>query len=368
MINKLLKKVSLLFALTLFLGLSQSGYAQYCVPEGVNTERFINNFSTTNGSENISNLDSGFSVDGYGDYFDTQNVSQVTGESVSFSVDISGGTAGFRIWVDWNKDEVFDVTEEVVYNSTSYSANHTGSFVIPMDALEGDTRMRIVSHWLSNSGDADPCELEFNYGEFEDYKLTVVFPDACSGTPEAGIAMTNPTSGNPESSYTVSAQGYTVATEMTYLWQSNTNNQGWMDEGTATTSYVAYTATAPSNLGEVVEWRLAVTCTASGETSYSEAASFTTVITYCDATSNTVEAISRVVFAGVDNASPATSTDGYEDFTAMVAEVEAGSTYSFAAEGNTGGNYTNFFTVWIDWNGNGNFETTEMYEIGSIKN
>src|SRR5690554_4013141 len=33
--------------------------------------------------------------------------------------------------------------------------------------------MRIVSHWLSSSGDIDPCETGFAYGEFEDYKFTV---------------------------------------------------------------------------------------------------------------------------------------------------------------------------------------------------
>src|SRR5690554_6833031 len=145
----------------------------YCIPEGTNSARYIDNFSTTGGTQDVSNMGSGFSPDGYGDFYDTHNVAQAHGEDVTFEVDIEGGTAGFRIWVDWNQDGVFDTTEEVAYASTSYSANHTGSFTVPADALEGDTRMRIVSHWLSTSGDIDPCETGFTYGEFEDYKFTV---------------------------------------------------------------------------------------------------------------------------------------------------------------------------------------------------
>src|SRR5690625_1148990 len=69
-----------------------------------------------------------------------------TGE-VSFEVDIEGGTAGFRIWVDWNQDGHFS-SDEVVYQSSGYSSSHSGSFTVPEDVDPGQTRMRIVSHWL----------------------------------------------------------------------------------------------------------------------------------------------------------------------------------------------------------------------------
>ncbi|WP_157418046.1 GEVED domain-containing protein [Aequorivita capsosiphonis] len=366
--NKLLKKGSMLFVLMTFLAMSHSMNAQYCVPEGTNPDRYIKNFSTTLGSENISNLETGFSTDGYGDFYDTQTVAQATSGTIDFSVDIEGGTAGFRIWVDWNQDEVFDTTDEVAYNSTSYLSNHTGSIVVPADALGGETRMRIVSNWNSSSGTVDPCEVNFGSGEFEDYKFIVVLPEPCDGTPEAGTAAVNPSSGNPGSEYFVSAQGYTVATEMTFQWQSNINDAGWEDQGDATANYTDYTATAPAVIGDEVAWRLALTCTGSGETAFSEEATFTAAITYCDITVSNTEPISRVIFAGIDNpSSPDTTSDGYEDFTAIVAEVEAEETYSFTAEGNTGGSFTNFFTVWIDWNQNGEFEEVEMYEIGSIE-
>lgn len=149
------------------------GASAYCIPEGTNSARFVNNFSTTGGDENISNMGSGFSTGGYGDFYDTDTVAQDQDGTVDFSVDIEGGIAGFRAWVDWNQDGVFDTTEEVAYSSSSYENSHTGTITVPTDALEGDTRMRIVSHWLSTTGDVDPCETGFTYGEFEDYKFTV---------------------------------------------------------------------------------------------------------------------------------------------------------------------------------------------------
>ncbi|MFA7471045.1 MAG: hypothetical protein WCY63_10735, partial [Weeksellaceae bacterium] len=51
----------------------------YCTPEGTNVSRYISNFSTADGSENISNMDSGFSDGGYGDFYDTMGVTQIRG-------------------------------------------------------------------------------------------------------------------------------------------------------------------------------------------------------------------------------------------------------------------------------------------------
>ena len=336
----------------------------YCTPGGTNSNYYTNNFSTSGGIDNISNLNSGFSANGYGDFYDTQTVSQMPDEEVSFTADVMGGTSGFRIWVDWNQDGSFDTIEEVAYSSTGYANTHTGSFTVPSGALEGETRMRIVNSYIGSTGDVDPCNAAFTYGEFEDYKFEVIFPNACSGTPDAGTAMVNPTSGNPGTSYTVSASGYTGATGLTFQWQSNTDGAGWVDAGAATDVNTPYSATAPTELGMEVEWRLALTCTNGGDTAYSETATFTTVLTYCAATSTSVEPITRVVFAGIDNASPAATTSpGYEDFTAIVAEVELGETYNFIGEGNTAGNYKAYFTVWIDWNHNGQLEETEKYEV-----
>src|SRR5690606_28583085 len=158
----------------------------YCIPSGTNPTYYVSGFSTTNGVENITNAASGLSIGGYGDFTD-MTVSQVQTQSVNFSGTFSSGTAGFRIWVDWNQDGYFDAANEVVYNSSSYSTSWSGSFVVPATALSGPTRMRIEGDWSSSQGFIDPCGTTA-YGEFEDYTFNVIALEDCAGTPEAGTA------------------------------------------------------------------------------------------------------------------------------------------------------------------------------------
>jgi len=84
---------------------------------------------------------------------------------------------------------------------------------------------------------------------------------------------------------------------------------------------------------------------------------------------NTVEPITKVVFSNIDNTSSPTSTEALEDFTHIQGEVSRRATYQIAVEGNTAGTRTNYFTVWIDWNQNGEWtDEGEMIEIGAITN
>lgn len=91
---------------------------------------------------------------------------------------------------------------------------------------------------------------------------------------------------------------------------------------------------------------------------------------YCDptVTFTTPEAITLVNFAGINNASSDTSTAVYEDFTSIVGNVYLDSTYTGIFKGYTGGNFIDYFSVFVDWNRDGTFDNTESYEMGSIEN
>ncbi len=100
--------------------------------------------------------------------------------------------------------------------------------------------------------------------------------------------------------------------------------------------------------------------------------SFTTVSSpfepYCGplAMSFSVEPISNVNFAGINNASSPIvgESPAHEDFISVVGNVTAGETYEIRLQGNTGGNYTNRFAVFIDWNQNGVLnDAGEVYEV-----
>ena len=85
-----------------------------------------------------------------------------------------------------------------------------------------------------------------------------------------------------------------------------------------------------------------------------------------------IEPITNVTFAGINNSSSSSSTDAFEDFTSIEGNVEQGGSYTIELEGYTGGNFTNYFTVWIDWDQSGTYDpslsSNEVYQIGSITN
>ena len=284
--------------------------ASHCTIGTTSNSYWINNFSTTGGLTNISNA-TAYSTGGYGN-FTSQLVSQVAGNSFNFNTTTSSSTHGINIWVDWNNDGDFADAGEKVYASGGYVTSATGTITIPGGAAPGNYRMRVVANWLNT--DPAPCGTN-TYTEAEDYTVQVVVPAACSGTPTAGTATTTPATGNPGSNYTVSATGFTVATGLTFQWQSSTNGGGsWTNEGAATSTYANYTATAPA-LGITVTWRLVVTCTASGQSANSSTSTFTSTSTLNVPTtgSNSVTCGTNITL--YDNGGPtgdyANSSSGY---------------------------------------------------------
>src|SRR5690606_41023390 len=84
-----------------------------------------------------------------------------------------------------------------------------------------------------------------------------------------------------------------------------------------------------------------------------------------------VEPITLVQFNTIDNASSATinGSPALENFTAISTDVMQTESYLITLKGNTGGNYINIFTVYIDWNQDGDFsDAGETYQIGQIFN
>lgn len=99
--------------------------------------------------------------------------------------------------------------------------------------------------------------------------------------------------------------------------------------------------------------------------------SFSVVLsdTYCDPSSinNTTEPITLVNIADINNVSSESATADYEDFTTIIGNVEIDSSYTATFKGNTGGPYTDFFRVYIDWNQDGVFnDSDESYDMGSV--
>lgn len=80
----------------------------------------------------------------------------------------------------------------------------------------------------------------------------------------------------------------------------------------------------------------------------------------------TVEPITNVNFAGIDNPSSAATAGAtaHENYTAISGTVAPGNSYTIKLRGNTNGNFTNRFVVFIDWDRNGVLnDSGEVYEV-----
>jgi hypothetical protein len=93
-----------------------------------------------------------------------------------FLITIVGGTAynQLLVWFDWNSDKDFeDAGEE--YNFGTGVGPFSASVTVPLDAVMGDSRVRMRLHDTQNGPNYTPCGVS-TYGEVVDFTLRVVDP------------------------------------------------------------------------------------------------------------------------------------------------------------------------------------------------
>ncbi len=219
------KKLLLLFSVPLLsLLFSKSLNAQACLPTYANactSNDFINNFSTTGGVTNISNLNSGCNGVLPNNYnVVAQTVSQVQGLSVNLTV--QGGpvwSQGFSVFVDWNQDNDFlDAGEDVYASPNAATTPFNGTIAVPLTATPGSCNMRVVCSY--NNVPATPCDV-VNYGEAEEYTFNVIASAPCAVI-DAGAALVTPNPPCPGTNIQLSLSGQTLAGGLTYEWLEST--------------------------------------------------------------------------------------------------------------------------------------------------
>jgi hypothetical protein len=92
---------------------------------------------------------------------------------------------------------------------------------------------------------------------------------------------------------------------------------------------------------------------------------------YCaEAYASNVEPITLVNFAGINNStSAATGGTAHENFTAITGNVTAGLSYTITLKGNSDGNYSNLYRLFVDWNNDNDFlDAGESFNCGTITN
>ena len=208
---------------------------------------------------------------------------------------------------------------------------------------------------------------EFTGGS--NWTLTVTWddpPTPCAGTPTAGTS--SPASQNIESgsSTSVTVSGYTSDPGINFQWQESSSSTGpWSDvtggSGATTDSYTTPTISSDTY------YRCVVTCTNSGLSANSSVAEV--LRTFCEPSYSNgggSDNITNVTIGALNDSPPANSAPYYFDRTSVqnaVPNLAIGSTVSLSLSFGTDGNQYN--GVWVDFNNNGVFETSEFFTSNS---
>lgn len=122
------------------------------------------------------NNDTACSPNGYGNY-SSQIAFVEAGEFYPISVTVGGGwsSESVAVWIDYNKNGVFE-QNEYTFIGTGSNSTVTGSILIPVDVQTGEYRMRVrvVAATEATIGWETACNINNLYGETEDYTVSVI--------------------------------------------------------------------------------------------------------------------------------------------------------------------------------------------------
>jgi hypothetical protein len=164
-------------------------YTNYCIPNsgsGCSVGDLIASVTLNTLSNNTGTA----CASAYNDYTTNPLLTTTLLPSSSYNCVVGAGAYAqdYAVWIDYNDDLVFDVTERVGYTTATVAANSTATFVITLACTPpaGSHRMRVRSAYAIAGINITPCGTQ-SYGEVEDYLITIAAPPAC---PSLGAPLT----------------------------------------------------------------------------------------------------------------------------------------------------------------------------------
>lgn len=279
------------------------------------------------------------------------------------------------VHIDFNQDGVFDTTEVSAIGQTNNAIGANvlnGNISIPLTALSGNTRMRIV---LRENGSATQSACgSYGYGETEDYIVNILSATPCIAPPTAGITLASAILVCDSSSINLSLSGNSIGIGQTYQWQSSPDNVTWTNIAGATNQ----NATVPV-IG-ATSFRCEVTC--SGNAVNSTPISIALKPFYqCYCASYPTSAAdddlgwfefgSLLISGDTSALNNPTSNKTYTDYTVFGAfSYSQGASYPIkAVQINSSANfYICILKVYLDYNQDGLYDSTEVVFTDTTNN
>jgi hypothetical protein len=273
------------------------------------------------------------------------------------STNVASTTLYWRIWIDFNGDGDFtDAGEQVVSITGDNLAPVTANITIPPGAATGTTRMRVT---MSTAFFSSSCATA-GVRDVEDYNINIQPPPLPCSAP---------------ANLSISATGYS------HLWASWDSVPGAVSYQSRIKRLPDGNWTVPGSdlLGTGVIWGLTAPCSdyeiqvrsdcGSGYGPYSESVTTQTQgcgDIYCYSYGlSWNQWVAGVNLSNLNN--PSGNGFGHSDFTNLQIDVEKGQSYpiTLTPGTNTAGTLV-YWRVWIDYNGNGDFEDPGEQVLSSL--
>ncbi len=263
-------------------------------------------------------------------------------------------------WMEWQTGVAAGLTSNFTPPSTIVGATTQAGYNAQQHDLTANTWTAVVD------GTTIP-------NNFQDFHFLVDYSTSgCTGTPDAGTTSSSVATACPGTPFNLGITATVTGSGITYQWQSSPDNVTYTNIAGATNNSYTTSLTADT------WYRLAVTCTNSGNIGYSVPVLVGQTPAsgcYCtsSATSTADEEILRVKIGTLDNSSTCSTLapgfgsvqNKYSNYTSGIGApapgiVIAGGTNPLTIQvGTCGGNFTNSCAVWIDLNRNGSLEASE---------
>ena len=106
----------------------------------------------------------------YSDFSSVNIASQIPNQPINLKITLNTNEGlSYHLFVDWNRNGIFDTNENVLTTGGTYLGSTTLGFVVPANTLPGKYILRIKT---ATTPEKNPCSL--NGGETEDYSIIVM--------------------------------------------------------------------------------------------------------------------------------------------------------------------------------------------------
>lgn len=305
---------------------------------------------------------------------DTGSATCVLTQGQSYQLNIkSNANSALGFWIDYNHNFIYETNEfNLISQSAFPNVIQSINFSIPISPYFGKTGLRVRSiNPFPGLNTSDAC-INSGSGEIEEYTVFIAAAATCSAPILGGNTISISGDSICESSQTIlSLQGNTIASGISYQWESSADQLTW--NALPGGNYYNDTLT----LHVSAYYRCMLSC--NGNSVYSTSLfiyvkpfynCYCTSKPGASASTNLNSHIGNVVFSNLNNGGDSVNyhslgaTGNYSNYTNLApAQVSKGLTYPLRivhVTNASSGFYPCLISAFIDYNHNGNFD--EPYE------